>query len=235
MAKIAIDIDSTLYDFETPAREAFTKLANERNDRTLFQGAYSPWTEWRSPADVCGLEAWLDAIELCHSEEIILAQRPFNGAVETCKALANEGHDLLFISNRAIESAQATHDWLQEWEFPLDGGILEGEEYHGGHALKVLSTDKKPLIKDCQYLIDDRPKTVVDFIYDLDWQNRFGPMHDDAINPDLKRRACVIAYAYNQALTDIPHLYLAPTWAGINQYLVSKGVLLAPAYHPLGI
>lgn len=232
MARIAIDCDSTVYDFETPAREAFTKLAEERNDKSLLRGAYDPWTEWRSPADVCGLEVWLDVIELCHRDEIILAQRPFNGAVETCQALADEGHDLMYISNRATESAQATHDWLFDWGFPLTDGILEGEEYHSGHLLKVLSTDKKPLLKNCQYLIDDRPKTVIDFIYDYDWQNEHGPMHGD---DSLVRRAFVIAYPYNQALTDIPHIYLAPTWSGINQYLVSKGVLSKPAYHALGV
>lgn len=235
MARIAVDIDSTVYDFETPAREAFTKLAEERGDKTLLRGAYDPWTEWRSPADVCGLDAWLDVIELCHSEEIIAAQTPFNGAVETCQALAAEDHDLMYISNRAIESAQATHDWLEKWGFPLTDGILEGEEYHAGHVLKVLTTDKKPLLRNCQYLIDDRPKTVIDFIYDIDWQREHGRMHDDTDRPDLKRRAFVIAYPYNQALTDIPHLYLAPSWAGLNQYLVGKGVLSKPAYHALGV
>ena len=234
MSRIAVDIDSTLYDFETPAREAFTKLAEERDDRTLLMGAYHPWTEWRSPADVCGLPVWLDAIALCHSEEIILAQTPFNGAVETCQQLAREGHELLYISNRAVESAEATAQWLDKWEFPLNhSDIARAEDWHDGHALKCLTTDKKPFLSDCQYLIDDRPKTAIVFIYDFDWQRQHGEMH--AESTEKPRRAFLIAYPYNQALTDIRHLYLAPTWAGINTYLVSKGVLTKPAYHALGV
>lgn len=301
MAKIAVDIDSTLYDFETPAREAFTKLSAERGERSILRGAYDPWTEWRSPADACGIEIWLEAIALCHANDVILAQTPYNGAVETCQALANEGHELLYISNRAVETADATHEWLQEWNFPVDENITEAVEWHGGHCLKVLTTDKKPFLKDCQYLIDDRPKTVVDFIYDYDWETRIrreadrihgngpdvgdpawedyekilsvciddryrldalyaenGPEESidsvrEVLAEDLerlhesaekaaqeyisanRRRAFVIAYSYNQALTDVPHLYLAPTWAGLNEYLVGKGVLSQPAYHPLGV
>lgn len=235
MARIAVDIDSTLYDFETPAREAFTKLAEERGDKEYLRGAYHPWTEWRSPADACGLQAWLEAIDLCHSSEIILAQTPFNGAVETCQALADEGHELIYISNRAVESGEATHDWLAKWDFPLDKSIVEAEEWHAGHVLKVLTGDKQPFLRDCQYLIDDRPKTAVDFLYDVDWQIRHGRMHDDSDGPTLKRRVFMISYPYNQALTDVPHLYLAPTWAGLNSYLVGKGVLTKPAYHALGV
>lgn len=241
MARIAIDIDSTLYDFETPAREAFTKLAESTGNMELLRGAYHAWTEWRSPADICGIDAWMDAIALCHDEDIILAQTPFNGAVETCHALANEGHELIYISNRAVESGPATYQWLNDWEFPLDKEIDAIDEWQsGGHVLKVLMENKAPFLAPCQYLIDDRPKTAIDFIYDFDWQYRFGRMHDpvspDLVHlPDMKRRAFLIAYPYNQALTDIPHLYLAPTWAGINQYLVTKGVLSAPAYHALGV
>lgn len=279
MAKIAVDIDSTLYDFESPAREAFTRLAEERNDKTLLRGAYHPWTEWRSPADACGIEAWLDAIDLCHDADMIRQQVPFTGAVETCQALMNEGHDLLYISSRKSETEEATRDWLREWNFMDDTS--------GELACVVPPAPKDPYMEDCQYLIDDRPKTVVDFIYDYKWTKlmeaaadrirNMGPLSSDAPfydehfeaqdkalkayyddNTELKnfyldearkvaekaaddyvsrtrRRAFVIAYPYNQALTDIPHLYLAPTWAGLNTYLVGKGVLSEPAARPLGM
>jgi hypothetical protein len=233
MSKIAVDVDSTLYDFETPAREAFAKLAERTGNKDYLRGAYHAWTEWRSPADICGTEAWLEAIALCHSEDVILAQTPFNGAVETCQALVDEGHELIYISNRAVESGEATHQWLQEWGFPLDKSIVEVDEWQEGHVLKVLTEDKAPFLRNCQYLIDDRPKTAIDFVYDYEWQYRFGLMHDPYTR--IKRKAFLIAYPYNQALTDIPNLYLAPTWSGINQYLVSKGVLSAPAYHALGV
>ncbi len=215
MSRIAVDIDSTLYDFDTPAREAFTKLAEETGNPDYLRGAYHPWTEWRSPADACGVDAWIAAIALCHSDDVILAQTPFNGAVETCQALVDEGHELIYISNRATESEEATHQWLRKWDFPLDRSIVEAEEWHAGHVLKVLTSDKAPFLRDCQYLIDDRPKTAIDFIYNRDWP----------VDVEGERRAFLIAYPYNQALTDIPRLYLAPTWSGIASYLVKKGVL----------
>jgi len=223
-ARIAVDIDSTLYDFDTPAREAFTKLAKLHNDPSYLRGAYHPWTEWRSPADACGTEVWLEAIALCHADNIILDQTPFNGAVDTCLALVEEGHELIYISNRTVESGEATHQWLEKWGFPLDRSIAEADEWDAGHVLKVLTDDKAPFLRDCRYLIDDRPKTAIEFVYDREWDAAF----------DGQRKVFLIAYPYNQALTDIPNLYLAPTWAGINQYLVSKGVLSEPAYQALG-
>lgn len=275
MANIAVDIDSTLYDFETPAREAFTKLADRYEDPSLNRGAYDPWTEWRSPADSCGIEKWLEAIALCHDADVIEAQTPFAGAVETCRALKEEGHTLLYISNRAAESTDATYRWLLAWEFLGD----ESE-------LVTTTGDKKKHIDHCQYIIDDRPKTVIDFIYDWDWTTkvkagadrirRTGPDPDDpryaehiagleaaleayyasdrpATQQELSkieeinkaaaeayvennsRRAFVLSYPYNYNLTDIPHLYLAPTWAGLNTYMVKKGVLSEPAHIALGV
>jgi hypothetical protein len=217
MAKIAIDIDSTLYDFETPAREGFLKLAQERNDKEYFKGAYDAWMEWRSPADSMGVDVWLEVIKLCHDAEVIQQQVPFTGAVETCQALINEGHTLMYISNRLTESTEATIDWLNEWGF-----LPTGEE-----EIVCMMNDKKRYLVDCQYLIDDRPKTLVEFVYDWDWN---GPLHKNLHSE--RRKAFGLKYPYNQALTDIPNVYLAPTWAGIGFYLVGKGVLSEPAVTP---
>lgn len=223
MSNIAVDIDSTLYDFETPAREAFFKLYEKYDDKSLFAGAYNPWTEWRSPADACGIEKWLEAIALCHDRDAILAQVPFSGAVATCQALQDEGHHLLYISNRATEASEPTQAWLDEWGF-----LGENTE------VLALMGDKKPHMAKCQYLIDDRPKTVIEFIHDHDWYNKNVVSRVDAVGrPDPQERiAFVKAYQYNQNLTDVPNLYLAPTWAGLNYYLVSKGVLSKPAVQP---
>jgi hypothetical protein len=220
MSRIAVDIDSTLYDFETPAREAFLTLAEKYDDPTIRQGAYHPWTEWRSPADVCGVDIWLEAIALCHDADAILQQVPFAGAVETCQALVREGHELLYISNRATEAEDATYEWL------FQNGFLFSEEGFGPTELVVTTGDKKPYMESCQYLIDDRLKTCIEFVYDFDWKvasNQY---------PDSARKAFVKAYQYNQAATDVPGLYLAPTWSGLNIYLVSKGVLKERAVLP---
>jgi hypothetical protein len=216
-ALIAVDIDSTLYDFETPAREAFTKLAEERGDKSLLRGAYHPWTEWRSPADACGLEVWLDAIAMVHSNDVILDQTPFPGSVETCAALVAEGYDLLYVSNRATESHEATLEWLHNCGFPQADSLVCNQ-----------FSDKKKALAECQYLIDDRPKTVIEFVFDPDWSASAPSMAFQREVP--QRKAFVPAYPYNQNLTDVPNVYLAPTWAGLNSYMVSKGVLSEPAY-----
>lgn len=220
MASIAIDIDSTLYDFATPAREAFLELANRYDDKSLFQGAYHPWTEWRSPADVCGEDIWMEVIGLCHEADVISEQVPFAGAPETCQALMEEGHHLIYISNRNTESTDATVDWLQD-----NGFICTGEE-----EVVCLMDDKKPYLKNCQYLIDDRPKTCVEFVFDFDWRERqieeaLGFSDPQEVYEDNQRRAFMKSYSYNQNLTDIPHLYLAPTWSGLAWYMTRKGLL----------
>lgn len=221
MARIAVDIDSTLYDFETPAREAFLTLAEKYDDPSIRQGAYHPWTEWRSPADVCGVEIWLEAIALCHDADAILQQVPFAGAVETCQALANEGHELMYISNRVTEAEDATGEWL------ANHGFFEGGKEP---RLVVTTGDKKPYLQPCQYLIDDRLKTSIEFVYDYEWQYSID-MRNLPVE-EHKRRAFVKAYQYNQAATDVPGLYLAPTWSGLNIYLQSKGVLKERAVLP---
>src|SRR3954469_24362078 len=120
MTKIAVDIDSTVYDFETPAREGCFKLFAETGDEAYKQGAYHPWTEWRSPADVLGLERWLKAIALCHEDDAILGMQPFTGAAETCQTLMADGHKLIYITNRAAHTETATKNWL------FDNGFLDG-------------------------------------------------------------------------------------------------------------
>jgi hypothetical protein len=223
MARIAVDIDSTLFDFETPAREAFLQMASESGDKSLFRGAYVPWTEWRSPADVCGLDNWKEAIARCHKPDVILAQTPFQGAVETCRALIDEGHDLLYISNRDPEATESTQEWLQ-----ITGFIEPGD----GEAARLLCLhgDKRPHISTCQYLIDDRPKTLVEFVTDPNWRNKLGLLLNwGSPNYDLERKGFGLMYEYNRALTDISNIYLAPTWSGLNYYLVRKGILSEPA------
>jgi hypothetical protein len=236
MARIAVDIDSTLYDFDTPAREACLKLYRETGEEPYRIAAYHGSYEWRSYPDLMGVDRWLNAIALVHETDAILGMVPFVGAVETCQALATEGHDLLYISNRAAETYEATDKWLRHWEFPLSDDEHE-------LACVVPPEDKQPYLANCQYMIDDRPKTVVDFIYDYEWRHGMVSVWNDHGDGEPwesfwsrnRRRCFVKAYAYNQALTDVPHLYLAPTWAGLNTYLVSKGVLSAPANIALGV
>src|SRR3954467_15654616 len=99
MAIIAVDVDSTLYDFETPSRDAAIKMWQETGDDAFKEAAYHPWTEWRSPADVLAGDdgiphRWLEVIARVHQDDSILGMVPFPGAVETCQTLMRAGHKL---------------------------------------------------------------------------------------------------------------------------------------------
>jgi hypothetical protein len=212
MGVIGVDIDSTLYDFEQLARNEFLKHAREQGDKSVQRGAYITWTEWRSPTDACGLDVWLEVIDRCHADESILAQQPFDGAKDVLWELYLAGNDLRFISTRDTRCTEATQTWLTACGFP------EGE-------LICTMDNKIPHLRDVQYLIDDRPKTIVEFIYDFDWKNRYG-----STNADKQRKAFALAFPYNINLTDVPNLYLAPTWYGIHNYLIDKGVLKEAEY-----
>lgn len=217
MATIAVDIDSTLYDFDTLAREASLKLWQETGDEDYRRGIYYSSEDWRAPAELLGFEKWVNqVIGRCHDDEMILKQVPFNGAVETCQALLDAGHSLIYISNRKTETEDATREWL------VNNAFLPPDQ---DAKLVVTEGDKRPFIREAQYLIDDRLKTCVEFVYDYEWQFVFGQRGVVKAPMNRDRRAFVLKYAYNQNATDIPGLYVAPTWAGLNVYMHRKGVL----------
>lgn len=204
---IAVDIDSTLYDFATPARQAFLDLALKHGEKEeYFRGGYQSWVEWRSPSDVCGLDAFNEVLKIVHSPDVILAQPPYPEACDVLHELTQE-HEIFYISNRDPESAEATGQWLAEHEFP------EAE-------LIAMMDDKQPYLSECQYLIDDRAKTLVQFVEDFTWKYTYG-----SLDNEMPRKAFGLLFEYNRNLTDIPGIYLAPTWAGIRYYLQQKGVL----------
>lgn len=202
MTYIAIDIDSTLYDFTAPFRQAFFDLAIEQGQKeALFKGGYHSWVEWRSPADVCGMDAFLEALDRVHSPEVISTRQPYEGSVEVVTELADHGNRLLYVSNRDPMTTGVTTRWLADQGFPVGVDVI------------CSMSDKSAFIQDCAYLIDDRPKTLCDFVYGKEGRKAFGLM-----------------FEYNRALTDIPNIYLAPTWGGLRYYLEDKGVLSGDRY-----
>lgn len=214
MSLVAVDIDSTLTEFETPFRDAFFKLAKEAETEEeaelLIKGAYHVWDEYRSPADVCGKELFQQAIDLVHSDECIVSRHPYEGSVATIQALVESGHNIRYISNRNPDSYKATYDWLWQKGFPIEGP----------HELLCITAAKNTYLAGCRYLIDDRPRTLVEFVY--------GDTH-------RRRKAFALLFPFNRALTDLENIFLAPTWGGLNAYLVREGVLSEPAIEPLEV
>lgn len=179
-------------------RQAFLDLAIKRGDKGLFRGGYQSWVEWRSPSDVCGFDNFKEALEQVHSPEVIMEQNPFPHAQNVVQRLAEE-HEIFFITNRSEEShvVDATTRWVHEKIMPDPTVICTNES-------------KRHWLEDTNYLIDDRPKTLVEFIYD------YGPPRSKAFG---------LMFSYNRALTDLDNIYLAPTWHGLEHYMKDKGVL----------
>lgn len=217
MDKIAIDIDDTLYPFSNVAKDALFRLAHEKRDKSIFGAAYSGATQWRMPTDIAGVDTWLEAIGLSHHPDVISEQQPYIGAADTIKALWKSGHQIMYISNRSERATKATHEWLKKNGFPIP---------EQSKAIELVCTmeDKLELMEKCRYAVDDRPKTLVEFVFDYDWK------HD---HPNEQRKGFGILSPYNENLTDVPNIYLAPSWAGLNYYFVSKGLLEEPAHRPL--
>lgn len=208
MAKIAIDIDDTLYDFNIKIREEFFKMSIEFEDKEILKGAYMPFVEWRSLTDSLGVEIAKKAISRVHSDESIISQKPYPNAVEVVNEIAKHDYEIIYISSREESCHDATEIWLKQAGFPA------GE-------LFCVTSSKASYVKDCQYLIDDRPSTIADFVTDYTWKKWNGSTE----NARKPRIAFGLWYTYNQALTDLNNVYLAPTWYGLSYYLKKKGLI----------
>lgn len=201
MSKIGVDIDDSLYSFGSLARNVLADEAARTGDKLLERAAYAEWPEWRSPVDLLGTEEWLRIIALCHDEEMIRVQQPFEGAVQLLTELAEE-HELVYVSTRDTERYMATKEWLTNNLFPDGELVCSGQ-------------DKNIYLKDCQYLIDDRPKNLIQFVYSDTYLERigFGLLH-----------------SYNRSLTDVPNIYLAPNWTLLRTFMEKTRLLKEKVY-----
>jgi 5'(3')-deoxyribonucleotidase len=203
MSKIAVDIDDSLYDFGSLAQEMIIRVATETDDKRLRKAAYSTWNEWRTPNDVLEDE-WQTIIDMCHRNNVIRSQIPFKNAVTTLRKIFDMGNDIIYISNRSEDAYDATYEWLQAHGFPQAKSLI------------CTTENKAPFIADCQYIIDDRPKTLVEFVYDYNWREE----------ATVARKGFGLFCEYNRALTDVPGIYLAPNWTLLEKYIEEKSDLL---------
>lgn len=202
---IGVDVDDTLYSFAQAAREELADWTGP--DRERFRSAaYAQWTDWRSADELCD-GRFFDVIKKVHSDAVIKRQKPFPGSKKVLKELDEAGHRMRYITSRDGKCKTATADWL----FDVCG-FPEGE-------LICSYDDKIPRISDCRYIIDDRPKTLVQFVYDFQYKYKHGSEHK-------KRMGFGIHATQNMSLTDVPGIYLAPTWGLLRRYLVEKGELI---------
>jgi hypothetical protein len=111
VAKIALDIDSTLH----PYWDLLQRVARER------YGVELPYEEQRDWG-ITALErdAVIHCVEETHSDENILAGVPYEGAVAAVAAWHERGHWIHVTSHRRPQTAVATARWLEQIGLPFD-------------------------------------------------------------------------------------------------------------------
>ena len=139
MAKIALDIDSTLH----PYWDLLQRVVRERYGIEL---PYEEQRDWGITA--LERDAVIHCVEETHSDENIAAGVPYPDAVETVKEWHRRGHWIHVTSHRRMSTRQATERWLEAIGMP----------YHDMHC----SFDKVPRCVELgiHVLVDDSPVNI---------------------------------------------------------------------------
>jgi len=109
--RIAIDVDSTLHHYW----DVLSEISLRRFGIELPYEEQFTWGITRLRPDQLEL-----CIEESHSDERILAGRPYPGAVETIRGWSEQGHFIHVTSHRSSACAPATAQWLAALELPCD-------------------------------------------------------------------------------------------------------------------
>ena len=109
--RIAIDVDSTLHHY-------WDVLSDAARRRFGIELPYEEQFDW----GITRLKP--RQLELCidetHADEVILAGRPYPGAVEAVRRWKEAGHFIHVTSHRAIRAQEATEAWLRKIDLPFD-------------------------------------------------------------------------------------------------------------------
>ena len=140
MARIALDIDSTLHHYW----DLLQRIARERYGVDL---PYEEQRDWGITA--IERDALVHCVEETHSDENIAAAVPYPGAAAAVREWHSRGHWIHVMSHRRRSSAPATAAWLEEIGMPYD-------DLH-------LSFDKvsRCVELDIDVLVDDSPVNIV--------------------------------------------------------------------------
>ncbi|HEX8051520.1 MAG TPA: hypothetical protein VF517_00895 [Thermoleophilaceae bacterium] len=111
MARVALDIDSTLHHYW----DLLDAIARERFGVAL---PYDEQHEWGiTKLDRGDL---IECIRETHSEENIVNAEPYPGAVEVVARWHEQGHWIHVTSHRAVATREATERWLERIAMPYD-------------------------------------------------------------------------------------------------------------------
>ena len=111
MARIALDIDSTLH----PYWDLLQRIAKERYGVDL---PYEDQHDWGITA--LERDAVVHCIEETHSDENIVASEPYPDAVDTVRDWHEQGHWIHVTSHRRTSTRAATERWLEKIGMPYD-------------------------------------------------------------------------------------------------------------------
>ena len=109
--RLAIDIDSTLHHYW----DILSEVSLRRFGIELPYDEQFTWGITRLRPEQLAL-----CIEESHSDERILAGRPYQGAVEAVSRWHEEGHFVHITSHRATDRKEVTEAWLQRIGLPCD-------------------------------------------------------------------------------------------------------------------
>ncbi len=111
MARIALDIDSTLHHYW----DLLEQIAEERF------GVALPYAEQRDWGTALDRDSMIRVIEETHSDANIEAAVPYPGAVETVRRWHDEGGHWIHVTSHRRESTEAaTARWLEAIGLPYD-------------------------------------------------------------------------------------------------------------------
>src|SRR5215211_773919 len=111
VAKIALDIDSTLHHYW----DLLQRVVRERYGIDL---PYEEQRDWGITA--IERDALIHCVEETHSDENIAAGVPYPGAVQAVREWHASGHWIHVTSHRRPSTAHATAAWLDEIGMPYD-------------------------------------------------------------------------------------------------------------------
>jgi uncharacterized protein len=139
MARIALDIDSTLH----PYWDLLQRVVRERYGIELPYEEQRDWGITQLERD-----AVIHCVEETHSDENIAAGVPYPDAVETVRGWHEEGHWIHITSHRRTSTYAATESWLDAIGLP----------YHDLHC----SFDKvsRCVELEIDVLVDDSPINI---------------------------------------------------------------------------
>jgi 5'(3')-deoxyribonucleotidase len=137
--KIAIDIDSTLHHYW----DLLSAAAQRRFGVDLPYEEQFDWGITRlkpRQLEVCIAET--------HSDEVIAAGRPYDGAVEAVQRWHEAGHFIHVTSHRDVASHEATARWLDDIGLPYDELYCSDDKVSHCTAIGI------------DILIDDSPENL---------------------------------------------------------------------------